>query len=113
MLTGGMIVVVSFAYVGLLFAIAAYGDRRADTGRSLIANPYIYALSLAVYCTSWTFYGSVGRAATGGMGFLAIYIGPTLMAALWWVLLMKMIRISKANRITSIADFVEIGRAHV
>ena len=106
MLTGGMIVVVSFAYVGLLFAIAAYGDRRADTGRSLIANPYIYALSLAVYCTSWTFYGSVGRAATGGMGFLAIYIGPTLMAALWWVLLMKMIRISKANRITSIADFV-------
>lgn len=106
MLTGGIIVVVSFAYVGLLFAIAAYGDRRADEGRSLIANPYIYALSLAVYCTSWTFYGSVGRAATGGMGFLAIYIGPTLMATLWWYLLMKMIRISKANRITSIADFV-------
>ena len=106
MLTGGIIVVVSFAYVGLLFAIAAYGDKRADQGRSLIANPYIYALSLAVYCTSWTFYGSVGRAATGGMGFLAIYIGPTLMAALWWYLLMKMIRISKANRITSIADFV-------
>lgn len=106
MLTGGIIVVVSFAYVGLLFAIAAYGDRRADSGRSLIANPYIYALSLAVYCTSWTFYGSVGRAASGGMGFLAIYIGPTLMAALWWFLLRKMIRISKANRITSIADFV-------
>ena len=106
MLTGGLIVVASFAYVGLLFAIAAYGDKRADAGRSLIANPYIYALSLAVYCTSWTFYGSVGRAATGGIGFLAIYIGPTLMAALWWVLLMKMIRVSKANRITSIADFV-------
>ncbi len=106
MLTGGLIVVASFAYVGLLFAIAAYGDKRADAGRSLIANPYIYALSLAVYCTSWTFYGSVGRAATGGIGFLAIYIGPTLMAALWWFLLLKMIRISKANRITSIADFV-------
>ena len=106
MLTGGIIVVASFAYVGLLFAIAAYGDRRADAGRSLIANPYIYTLSLAVYCTSWTYYGSVGRAATGGIGFLAIYIGPTLMAALWWFLLLKMIRISKANRITSIADFV-------
>lgn len=106
MLTGGLIVVASFAYVGLLFAIAAYGDKRADAGRSLIANPYIYTLSLAVYCTSWTFYGSVGRAATGGIGFLAIYIGPTLMAALWWFLLMKMIRVSKANRITSIADFV-------
>ena len=106
MLTGGIIVVASFAYVGLLFAIAAYGDKRADAGRSLIANPYIYVLSLAVYCTSWTFYGSVGRAATGGIGFLAIYIGPTLMAALWWYLLLKMIRVSKANRITSIADFV-------
>ena len=106
MLTGGMIVVASFAYVGLLFAIAAYGDKRADEGRSLIANPYIYALSLAVFCTSWTFYGSVGRAATSGIGFLPIYLGPTLMAALWWFLLLKMIRISKANRITSIADFV-------
>ncbi len=106
MLTGGIIVVASFAYVGLLFAIAAYGDKRADQGRSLIANPYIYALSLAVYCTSWTFYGSVGRAATSGIGFLPIYLGPTLMAALWWVVLLKMIRISKANRITSIADFV-------
>jgi Na+/proline symporter/nitrogen-specific signal transduction histidine kinase len=105
-LTGGIIVVASFAYVGLLFAIAAYGDKRADAGRSLIANPYIYALSLAVYCTSWTFYGSVGRAATSGIGFLPIYLGPTLMAALWWFLLLKMIRISKANRITSIADFV-------
>ncbi len=106
MLTGGIIVVVSFAYVGLLFAIAAYGDKRADAGRSLIANPYIYALSLAVFCTSWTFYGSVGRAATSGIGFLPIYLGPTLMAALWWFVLLKMIRISKANRITSIADFV-------
>src|SRR4029453_9606763 len=66
----------------------------------------IYALSLAVYCTSWTFYGSVGRAATSGIGFLPIYLGPTLMAALWWYVMLKMIRISKANRITSIADFI-------
>src|SRR6185436_17857985 len=73
---------------------------------SIIANPYIYALSLAVYCTSWTFYGSVGRATTSGIGFLPIYLGPTLMAALWWLVLRKMIRISKLNRITSIADFI-------
>jgi len=106
MLTGGIIVLVSFAYVGLLFAIAYYGDKRADAGRSIIANPYIYALSLAVYCTSWTFYGSVGRAATTGIGFLPIYLGPTLMAALWWYVLLKIIRISKTNRITSIADFI-------
>src|SRR5687767_5055953 len=106
MLTGPVIVIASFLYVGLLFAIAYYGDKRADAGRSIIANPYIYALSLAVYCTSWTFYGSVGRAATSGIGFLPIYLGPTLMAALWWYVLVKMVRISKANRITSIADFI-------
>src|SRR5262245_8312644 len=106
MLTAPLIVITSFAYVGLLFAIAYYGDKRADAGRSIIANPYIYALSLAVYCTSWTFYGSVGRAATSGIGFLPIYLGPTLMAALWWYVMLKIIRISKQNRITSIADFV-------
>ena len=106
MLTGGLIILASFAYVGLLFGIAYYGDKRADAGRSIIANPYIDALSLAVYCTSWTFYGSVGRAATTGIGFLPIYLGPTLMAALWWYVMLKIIRISKANRITSIADFI-------
>jgi Na+/proline symporter/signal transduction histidine kinase len=105
-LTAPTIVCASFAYVGLLFAIAYYGDRRADEGRSIIANPYIYALSLAVYCTSWTFYGSVGRAATSGIGFLPIYLGPTLMAALWWYVMLKIIRVSKANRITSIADLI-------
>jgi len=104
--TGLFIVLASFGYVGLLFAIAYYGDKRAEAGRSIIANPYIYALSLAVYCTSWTFYGSVGRAATSGIGFLPIYLGPTLMAVLWWYVLLKMIRISKKNRITSIADFI-------
>jgi Na+/proline symporter/nitrogen-specific signal transduction histidine kinase len=106
MLLGGVILVASFAYLGILFAIAYWGDKRADAGRSLIANPYIYALSMAVYATSWTFYGSVGRAAASGVGFLPIYLGPTLMAALWWLVLRKMIRISKANRITSIADFI-------
>ncbi len=101
-----LVVLLSFAYVGLLFAVAFYADRRADRGRSLIANPYIYALSLGVYCTSWTFYGSVGRAASSGIGFLPIYLGPTLMALLWWYLLRKMVRVSKANGITSLADLV-------
>jgi Na+/proline symporter/nitrogen-specific signal transduction histidine kinase len=105
-LQGWVVVVTSFAYLGLLFAIAYYADRRADAGRSLIANPYIYALSLAVYATAWTFYGSVGRAAADGVGFLPIYIGPTLMIALWWVVMRKILRISKENRITSLADFI-------
>ena len=106
MLQGSTIIAVSLAYLGVLFAIAYYGDRGAERGRSLIANPTIYALSLAVYCTTWTFYGSVGRAAGTGIGFLPIYLGPTMIAALWWWVLVKMIRIAKANRITSIADFV-------
>src|SRR3990172_7364421 len=106
MLQGWVVVCTSFAYIGLLFAIAYYADRRADLGRSIIANPYIYALSLAVYATAWTFYGSVGRAASDGVGFLPIYIGPTLMIALWWVVMRKVLRISKENRITSLADFI-------
>ena len=103
---GWIILLTSFIYLAILFAIAFYGDKRADEGRSIIANPYIYALSMAVYATSWTFYGSVGKAATSGVGFLPIYIGPTLMAALWWLVLRKMIRISKTNKITTIADFI-------
>ncbi len=106
MLKTGTILFVSFGYVSLLFVIAYYGDKRADAGRSIISNPYIYALSLAVYCTAWTFYGSVGLATQSGMSFLTIYIGPTLMAMLGWLVWRKIIRISKVHRITSIADFI-------
>ncbi len=106
MLQGWGIVLASFGYIGLLFAIAYYADQRAEAGRSVIANPVIYSLSLAVYATAWTFYGSVGRAASDGVGFLPIYIGPTLMILLWWFLLRKIIRVSKVNRITSLADFI-------
>jgi Na+/proline symporter/signal transduction histidine kinase len=105
-LQGWIIVAASFAYIGLLFAIAWYGDKRAEAGRSIIANPWIYSLSLAVYATAWTFYGSVGRAASDGVGFLPIYLGPTLMLVLWWFVVRKMIRIAKTNRITSLADFI-------
>jgi Na+/proline symporter len=72
------ILLLSTAYLGLLFAVARFGDARADAGKSII-SANVYALSLAVYCTSWTFYGSVGRATSGGLSFLTIYIGPTLM----------------------------------
>jgi len=106
MLQEWVILLVSLCYLGTLFAIAYYADWRSDRGRSVISNPYIYTLSIAVYCTAWTFYGSVGRAAETGIGFLPIYLGPTLMAALWWFLLRKMIRIAKVYRITSIADFL-------
>ncbi|MBN8463078.1 MAG: histidine kinase, partial [Dechloromonas sp.] len=104
MLSAGLILLLSAAYMGLLFAVARFGDARADAGRSII-SANVYALSLAVYCTSWTFYGSVGRATSGGLSFLTIYIGPTLML-LFGGVIVKMIRISKTQRITSIADFI-------
>jgi len=106
MLLPALVIASSFAYLLLLFAVAYWADRRAQTGRSVIANPWTYALSLAVYCTAWTYFGSVGRAASGGVWFLPIYLGPTLVMLLGWIVLRKMIRIAKAYRITSIADFV-------
>ncbi|MGE5152494.1 MAG: ATP-binding protein [Bdellovibrio bacteriovorus] len=106
MISGPLVITVAGSYLGLLFAIAYWADRRADQGRSVIGNPTVYALSLAVYCTAWTFYGSVGRATATGLGFLTIYLGPTLMALLWGSLLVKMVRVSKSQRITSIADFI-------
>ncbi|HCZ15794.1 MAG TPA: sensor histidine kinase [Accumulibacter sp.] len=114
MLAAPVIIATSLLYLGTLFAVAWWGDKRADQGRSIIANPTIYALSMAVYCTTWTFYGSVGRAAVSGIGFLPVYLGPTLVMALGWIVLLKMIRIVKANRITSIADFISsrYGKSH-
>jgi len=103
-LSGWLIALLSAAYLGLLFAVARFGDARADAGKSII-SANVYALSLAVYCTSWTFYGSVGRATSGGLSFLTIYLGPTLML-LFVSVIVKMVRISKAQRITSIADFI-------
>ncbi|WP_288023510.1 sensor histidine kinase [Thauera sp.] len=115
MLPGWLIVGVSFAYLLLLFAVAYFGDRRADQGRSIISNPWVYSLSLAVYCTAWTYFGSVGRAASGGISFLPTYLGPTLGLALAWLVLLKMIRIARSYRITSIADFIasRYGKSHL
>ena len=106
MMSAPFVVGASFAYLLLLFAVAAWGDARARQGRSVIGNAWVYALSMAVYCTAWTYFGSVGRAASAGVWFLPIYLGPTLAMVLAWSVLRKMIRIARAYRITSIADFI-------
>ncbi|MFK8253066.1 ATP-binding protein [Ancylobacter sp. sgz301288] len=100
------VIAVSLGYLLALFAIAAFADRRAAQGRSVIDSAFVYTLSLAVYCTAWTYFGSVGRAATTGIWFLPIYLGPTLAMVLAWIVVRKMIRIARTYRITSIADFV-------
>ena len=106
MLSPSLVLGTSFAYLLVLFVLAWVGDRRARQGRSLIGNAWVYALSMAVYCTAWTYFGSVGRAASGGVWFMPIYLGPMLAMLLAWTVLRKMIRIARTYRITSIADFV-------
>ncbi|HOY07568.1 MAG TPA: sensor histidine kinase [Saprospiraceae bacterium] len=105
-MTLSLVIGCSLAYISLLFLIAWWVDKRAERGVSFVNNPYVYSLSLAVYCTAWTFFGSVGRATTGGLSFLGVYLGPTLLAPLWYMVLRKIILISKNQRITSIADFI-------
>lgn len=105
-MNSSLVFITAVAYLALLFGVAYFSEQLARKGKSLVRNPYIYALSLAVFCTAWTFYGSVGRAATGGVAFLPTYLGPTILAPLWLLLLRKMVRISKSQRITSIADFL-------
>lgn len=101
-----IVIITAFVYLALMFAIAHYAEKRASAGRSIINNPWVYSLSIAVYCTAWTYYGSVGRAASSGLEFLAVYIGPSLMVLLWMTVLRKIIRICKIHRITTIADFI-------
>ena len=107
---------VSLAYVALLFAVAFYGDRRARQGRTgWLRSSLVYTLSISVYCTSWTFYGAVGSAARNGLEFATIYLGPTLVFVGWWLLLRKLVRIGRAQRITSIADLISsrFGKSEV
>ncbi|HET9687650.1 MAG TPA: PAS-domain containing protein, partial [Pseudolabrys sp.] len=106
MLQGWVVIAVALSYIGLLFLIASYGDRTRGLGREGRARLLIYPLSLAIYCTSWTFFGSVGLASRTGFDFLTIYVGPILMIALFGSLLMRVVRLAKTQNITSIADFI-------
>ncbi len=100
------LIAIILAYVGFLFGIAQLGERSARRGRSWANNPIVYSLGLAVYCTTWTFYGSVGKAAKDGMLWLTIYLGPTLAMALSPWFLQRFVRVKANLRLTSIADFI-------
>jgi len=105
MLSGWTIILISLAYLCLLFALAYYGDK-SSSGKQWASNPWVYSLSLAVYCSSWTFYGAVGRAASTGWEFMATYLGPALVFLFAWRVIEKIILISKQQNITSISDFI-------
>ncbi len=107
MLHVNLVVIVCLAYVLILFGVAFAGDRRArrdPTG--WLSSPLIYTLSISIYCTSWTFFGAVGSAATSGMEFVTIYLGPTIVFAGWWVFLRKLVTVGRVHNITSIADLI-------
>jgi Na+/proline symporter/CheY-like chemotaxis protein len=99
------VIAAAFGYIGCLFLLASYGDRLSPAERRN-ANGWIYPLSLAIYCTSWTFFGSVGFATRTSTDFLAIYVGPIVMIGLCTPLLRRVIALAKAQNITSIADFI-------
>ena len=107
MLSADFVIATAIGYVGLLFVLAFFGDRRARSHKkSFLHSPAVYTLSISVYCTSWTFYGAVGNAARSGLEFLTIYLGPTLVFVGWWFLLRRLVRISHNQRITSLADLL-------
>ncbi|MDD8024026.1 MAG: sodium:solute symporter, partial [Paracoccaceae bacterium] len=102
-----VLVAVCLAYVIMLFSVAFVAERRAYRNRlRFLHSPWVYTLSLSIYCTAWTFYGAVGYAARSGLEFVTIYLGPTLVFVGWWWVLRKLVRIGRAQRVTSIADLI-------
>ncbi|WP_452233170.1 ATP-binding protein [Lacinutrix sp. MEBiC02595] len=100
------LITIIIIYLAVLFYIAFLAEKKRQS--KWVNNPYVYTLSLAVYCSAWTYYGSVGIAANSGINFLPIYLGPVIAAPLWIVVLRKVIRISKQHKISSIADFISL-----
>jgi len=102
-----VLVAVCLTYVIMLFSVAFVAERRARRNRlRFLHSPWVYTLSLSIYCTAWTFYGAVGYAARSGLEFVTIYLGPTLVFVGWWWVLRKLVRIGRAQRVTSIADLI-------
>jgi Na+/proline symporter/signal transduction histidine kinase len=106
MIEGWSVVALALGYVSILFALAWYADRAGRFTRTGDGRPLIYALSLAVYCTSWTFFGSVGLAASTGYNFIPVYLGPILLFVFGWRFLLRIVRLAKSQNITSVADFL-------
>ncbi|MFC3161544.1 Na+/proline symporter [Chryseobacterium arachidis] len=98
--------IVVLIYLALLFLVAHLAEKKKS--KFWINNPYIYALSLAVYCTAWTYYGSIGVAATSGLNYLPIYIGPIIIIPAWIYINTRIVRISRVNKISSLADFISL-----
>ena len=105
-MTAGWVVLASVAYAALLFGVAWWGDRHALYQNRRWLRPAVYSLALAVYCSSWTFYGAVGSAVRYGIGYLPIYLGPLLLLVFGWGILERLALIARSQNTVSIADFI-------
>lgn len=101
-----VLLLVSLGYAALLFGVAWWGDRNPGFTQRPGLRPVVYSLALAVYCSSWTFYGAVGTAARSGLGYLPIYLGPLLLLIFGWRILERLALIAQSQRTVSIADFI-------
>ncbi|MCF6182321.1 ATP-binding protein [Lutibacter sp.] len=101
-----LVISIIIVYLSAIFYVAFWAEKNSKS--KWVNNPYVYTLSLAVYCTAWTYYGSVGLAATSGLKFLTIYLGPIIIIPSWIILMKKIIKISKGNKISSLADFISL-----
>ncbi|WP_041210869.1 PAS domain-containing hybrid sensor histidine kinase/response regulator [Aeromonas jandaei] len=101
---GWLLIGLSLSYLGLLFLIAFVADKHKR--HRMKGQPLLYSLSLAVYCTSWTFFGTVGQASESPWSPVPIYLGPMLVFLFGWRLLARLILVAKREHITSIADFI-------
>ncbi|MBE14731.1 MAG: ATP-binding protein [Dokdonia sp.] len=101
-----VIILVIVGYLVCLFGLGIWADKRSDS--RWVHNPWVYGLSLAVYCSAWTYYGSVGIAATDGVSFLTTYLGPVIAFPLWIIIVKRVVLVSKQYQVSSIADFISL-----
>src|SRR5574344_1718783 len=111
-MTPAWVVLASLIYAAILFAIAWFGDRNPLYTQRPWLRPTVYSLALAVYCSSWTFYGAVGSAVRYGLGYLPIYLGPVLLMLLGWRVLERLVHVARRQNMVSIADFIASRYGH-
>jgi len=105
-MSSALLLLILSVYLGLLFYVAHWAEKKSNS--KWTNNPYVYSLSLAVYCSAWTYYGSIGVAAKSGLMYLPTYIGPVIVIPAWLFILRKILRISRVNKVSSIADFISL-----
>ena len=107
------LVTLSIGYIGLLFLIAFLGNKyRHKIARK--SQGIIYALTLGVYCTSWSFLGTTGQASTNFLSHVPIYLGPILLFVFAWPFIQRIVRVSLKLNLTSLADLLasRYGKSH-